>query len=185
MRRVGILVAALATLAALLVYLGDRRHSGGEARQPAPPIPVGVRPAGAAGKITLLAQEQGMYGAWTTKRRLSVSCAARPSVLCQALRYYASHRPTPPCIVHGGIGRSTRVVISGQLGGRSVTLKMGVVCNPPPALSHAVQAIYLTAFRPVRLRQLIGPGPIAPPRSTSATTTGLSPIYSHLRLVAS
>lgn len=159
MRRVGILVAALAALAALVVYLGNQGHSGATT-QPAPAIPVGVH-AGVPGRITLLAQERGAYGTWTTRRHVSVPCQARPG-LCEALRYYARHRPTRPCIVHSSLGRPTRVLISGELGGRSVNLKMGVVCNPPPALSHAVQAIYLTAFKSVTLRQPIGPGAVLP-----------------------
>jgi hypothetical protein len=131
MRRVGILVGVVAALAASVAYLGDRGHSGGQATPTA--------------KVALLAQEQGAYGVWKTKRHMSVTCvrgSARP--LCVALRYYVSHRPTRPCLVHGIM--TTRVVISGRLGGSSTKLTMGSVCNPPPPLARAVHAIYLAAF---------------------------------------
>lgn len=140
MRRVGTLVAALAALAVLVVYLDGPGRSGTETKRP-------------ARRITLLAQAQGRYGAWKTKRHISVACQARPSArkparsLCEAIRYYASHRPTRPCLVHGVT--VTRVVITGRFGGRSTRLRMGPVCNPPPALAQAVQAIYLAAFKSV------------------------------------
>jgi hypothetical protein len=139
MRRVGILVGLLATAAAFAVYFADRGHSGSETKRAAP-------------RITLLAQAQGRYGAWKTTRHISVACRAQPSVrrpggsLCEAIRYYARHLPTRPCLVHGVT--VTRVVISGRVGGRSTKLRIGPVCNPPPGLAHAVQAIYRAAFKP-------------------------------------
>ena len=152
MRRVGILVTAVAALAALVVYLGDPGGPGGEPERTLPrPLLAGGPPRERASKITLLGQELGAYGAWTTTRRVSVSCEAHRNVrgsvlsLCQALRYYASHLPTRPCLVHGGL-TVTRVVISGELGGRSPRLRIGSVCNPPPALAQAVQKIYVAAF---------------------------------------
>ena len=116
-----------------------------------------------APKITLLAQEVGAHGAWATTHHLSISCQARPSAakpsrsLCAALHYYTRHRPFKPCIVHGGL-IVTRVVISVTLSGHSANLRMSPVCNPPPALADAVQAIYLAAFKSVTIpkRQISG-----------------------------
>jgi hypothetical protein len=172
MRRVGILMAAVMTLAALAVYAGDRVHSGGDAKRTLPPPLSAGGPA--RSKITLLAQEQGAYGTWTTKRRLSISCRAHPSFtrsapsLCEALHYYASH-PPQACVVRGGLA-ITRVVILGQLGRRSAKLRMGPVCNPPPVLSRAVQVIHVAAFKSVTMsRQLVGPGALRPDTATAPT----------------
>jgi hypothetical protein len=40
-----------------------------------------------------------------------------------------------------------RVEVTGSLNRHPVHLAMGLVCNPPPRLSRAVQTIYVAAFR--------------------------------------
>ena len=58
-------------------------------------------------------------------------------------------RDSPPdeaVSLHGGL-TVTRVMISGQLGGRLAKLRMSPVCNPPPALGRAVQTIYVATFQ--------------------------------------
>ena len=154
MRRARVVFAAIVVVAAVVVYVRAGGHPG----------PRGT--AGTAPRIVLLAQEApnqvGTPGVWTTTRHLSVSCRPHPGVgrsssgsarsLCKALAYYASHRPTKRCTVIGPLAKYRRVVISGQLNGRSVQFDMGIVCNPPPALAHAVQTIYVAAFGSLYVR---------------------------------
>jgi hypothetical protein len=61
--------------------------------------------------------------------------------------YYSHHVPTQPWTVRGVIVKDTRVVITGSVDGHPVHLAMGLVCNPPPALSRAVQTVYVAAFK--------------------------------------
>jgi hypothetical protein len=141
MRRIGILLALAAVVAVAVIYLGTRGHTT------------------SAFAVTLTAQQSpvlpGMKRHWTTTRRLSVTCGARPSVtgsasapgraLCDAVAYYSRHVPKR-CVVIGPIVNHRRVLIAGTVGGRRVRLVMGTVCNPSPALSRAVQTIYTSAF---------------------------------------
>jgi hypothetical protein len=107
--------------------------------------------------LSLVAQESPALGAtrrWTTTRRISLTCSVAAAsgsqsgqALCDAVAYYAHHVPTQPCIVRGVIVKYRRVEITGSLDGQPVHLAMGLVCNPAPRLSRAVQTIYLAAFR--------------------------------------
>jgi hypothetical protein len=116
--------------------------------------------AGRGPLITLRAQKGGGWGqAWTTTRRVSVSCGAHPAAsaseprsarsLCEALAYYAGHlrasvgpMPCAPALVP-----PDRVVIAGRLYGHPVRLVMEMVCNPTPALRRAVHTIDAAAFK--------------------------------------
>jgi hypothetical protein len=111
--------------------------------------------------MSLVAQQSPNLGGakrhWTTTQRLSLNCGTQPSAgdasgtatLCDAVAYYSHHVPTKPCIVRGVIVKYRRVLISGKVNGHRVQLAMGLVCNPPPKLSRAVQAIYSAAFPPL------------------------------------
>jgi hypothetical protein len=100
---------------------------------------------------------EGGNSPWATRRRISLTCGPRSSAtgsasqseraLCRAVAYFSHHVPTQPCIVRGVIPKYRRVEITGSLNGHPVHLAMGVVCNPPPMLSSAVQKIYVAAFR--------------------------------------
>jgi hypothetical protein len=142
MRRIGVLVALGVVAAAVAIYLGTRGSTT------------------SALAVTLTAQQSpalpGLKRDWTTTRRISVRCGTQPSVtgsisasgqaLCNAVTYYSHHVPTKRCIVIGPILNHRRVLITGTLGGERVHVVMGVVCNPPPALSRAAQTIYVAAF---------------------------------------
>jgi hypothetical protein len=142
MRRIGILLAVVVVVVAGLVYLGTRGQTT------------------SAFAVTLTAQQSPALPAlkrhWTTTRRLSVTCA-RPQVvtgsatgsrraLCSAVAYYARH-PPKRCVVIGPIVNHHRVLIAGIVGGHKVRLVMGMVCNPPPMLSQAVDTIYTSVFK--------------------------------------
>lgn len=144
MRRIGILLALALGVFSTAIYLGTR----------------GSTPTGFG--LTLTAQRspaaQGAKRHWTPTRRISLTCGARPAVtgshtsgraLCDAVAYYSRHFPPPPHVPPCApvIMNYRRVVISGSLDGRPVRLALGLVCNPPLALSRAVQTIYLAAFR--------------------------------------
>jgi hypothetical protein len=143
-------VVLVGVLAGCSVGGGSRAGSGGFNAERSTPTAVG---------LSLVAQESPAQGAkrrWTTTRRVSLTCSTRPSAtssgsqsgrrLCDALAYYSHHVPTQPCIVRGVIVKYRRVEIRGSLYGHPVHLAMGLVCNPAPRLSRAVQTIYLAAF---------------------------------------
>jgi hypothetical protein len=170
MRRIGVLLALVVAATGAAIYLSAR----------------GSAPKAFA--ITLTAQESPnlprLKRHWTTTRRILLTCGTRPSAtgsaassasgraLCNAVAYYSRHAPTQRCLVIGPIVNYRRVVITGLLDGHPLHLTMGLVCNPPPALSRAVQTIYVAAFNPgsvhhasattVRVPSVIGWGlPIA------------------------
>ena len=113
-------------------------------------------------QVVLTAQRgtwAGTQGAidWVTLRRVSVDCqppstaSSRRSTtaLCFALRYYRQHSTQDRCSYASTIGPMVpiRILIDGTLDGESEHLTMGMVCNPPPALGHAVTTIFAAAYR--------------------------------------
>jgi hypothetical protein len=149
MRRFGIVLTVALVVCATAIYLGSRRPTPGSSAQ-------------AVVRFSLLAQQspvfEGTTRHWKTTRRVSLACDSRPpekgavsgsdQALCDAVAYYSRHVPARRCFVRGLIPlRYDRVVIAGSLNGRPVHLTMGAICNPRPALSRAVQAIYVAAFR--------------------------------------
>jgi hypothetical protein len=143
-RTVPLILGLIGVLAGCSLGLGSA-SSGGHARS-------------ALERLSLVAQESPNLGGakrqWTTTRKLRLSCNIRrfaghlsgTTALCDAVAYYSQHVPTQPCILRGGIGTFRRVLLSGKVNGRPVHLAMGEVCNPEPALDHAVQTVYRTAF---------------------------------------
>jgi hypothetical protein len=144
MRRIALVLALAFAGVVVAVYLGGR----------------GSNPPTSA--INLVAQESPNTGVvadlrWKATRHLSLTCGATPAAagstpaearaVCHAVAYYSHHVPTRPCVPIGPIPQYRRVLITGSLDGQPLHLAMGLVCNPPPALGHATDAIYSAAFR--------------------------------------
>ena len=102
--------------------------------------------------VALLVQTtpSGYATTWRTTSKVDLQCGqsqtthTADSTVCQAVIYYLSHQPQPPCLPHGPVPR--RVVIVESLEGRMRQTVMGPLCNPPARLAEATRRIAVAAF---------------------------------------